>query len=162
MASLFDMLGFNEDVRNSFQYIESMVGEGIGAQEIYETLQSAGLGRRKQTVLNAIRAARNITLTRPYISSVGLDDMPNASRFAKAVFPQSKKYSYRVKISGIDDLNEEPDEQYISVVTDKVITKREAINTAYFYIEERGAIYSFTPKSAVVDQVTVSPDIQAA
>jgi hypothetical protein len=159
MPDFFELLGFDEDVRHTFQYIQSMVDEGIGAQEVYETLVKSGYGKRKQTVLNAYRAARNISLTKPYISSVGNDNLPNPARFGKSIFPQSKKYSYRVRIRGIDELNEEEGEQFINIATDKVITKQQAINTAYFYIDERGEKYGFTPKSAVVTQVTVSPDI---
>jgi hypothetical protein len=162
MPLLLDLLGFDEEVRNSAQYIEKMVEEDVGSQEIYETLRDAGLGKRKQTVLEAIRAVRGKVISRPYVSSLGLDNLPDPARFGKAIFPQSKRYSYRVKLSGINDLEEEPDTQYISIVTDKVITKREAINTAYDYMEIGGSVYNFTPKSAVVDQITVSPEEQAA
>jgi hypothetical protein len=162
MPFLLELLGFNEEVRLSAAYIEKMVAEGEGSQAIYEALVQGGLGKRKQTILEAIRQTRNIQLTRPYVSSVGLDNLPNPARFGVAIFPQSKRYSYRVRLEGINELEEEADTQYISVATDKVITKREAIQTALYYVDNQGAVYNFTPKSAVVEQITTSPDSLAA
>lgn len=162
MPGILELLGFNEEVRNTAQFIESMVQGGVGSTEIYNTLVQAGLGKRKQTVLQTIRQVRNIQSKRSYVNSLGLDYLPNPERFARAIFPQSKKYAYIVRLEGVNEDTEKPDNQYISIVSDKVITKREAIQTALHYIENPGAQYNFTPKNAVVENITLSPDSVAA
>jgi hypothetical protein len=157
MALVTDLLEFFGEEKSTVAYIQKGLELGLSANKIQEALGIAGLGIRRTKLLDIVRQITGIQSTRSYVKSLGNNYLPDPTRLKAAVLPISKNYSYLVEIRGIDNTTDEESIQHISIVTDSLISKQEAINTAYYYLDSQPDIYSLTPKSASVTSIVTRP-----
>lgn len=138
-------------------FVEPFIEDGVSSNEMIRQAQAAGLSIRRTNALDLIRQIKDITSTKDYVSSLNYNDLPNPNRLAKSVFSLSKQYSYTVQVNGYNNITSELDSQHISVTSDKLISKQDAIDTAMNYIDSQPDVYGLSPTGATVTNIRQSP-----
>lgn len=94
--------------RTAYPVIRALVAAGQSGQEVYESLQAAGLGARKTDVLAIVRNESDAILTRSDISRYLQDTVPDLSRIREAATKIVAPYSYTLEVTLLDpDTGEE-------------------------------------------------------
>lgn len=88
--------------RAAYPVIRGLVAAGYQGQEVYEHLQAAGLGARKQDVLAIVRYENNAELARSDISHYLKDVVPDLSRIREAATKIVAPFSYTLNVSLLD------------------------------------------------------------
>lgn len=88
--------------RAAYPVIRALVAAGQGGQEIYETLQAAGLGARKTDVLAIVRNETGAILARSDITRYLKDTVPDLSRIRESATKIVAPFSYTLNLSLYD------------------------------------------------------------
>jgi hypothetical protein len=129
----------------------------LSANRILQIANDAGLAVRRSDGLALIRNARQQVSTRPYISSVGLDKLPNPARFATPAYQMNDNYHYLVRVDGVDPETGERTTRYVTVASETVLTKQAALDTAGAYIETDPESYHISEYELTVENAFVNP-----
>jgi hypothetical protein len=111
------------------QFIKSLVSTPASAASILTQLRSAGLGIRTQTgyqVINYLRS--NVLPSQTYLQNLANNVLPNVGKLSQSVTTQLRNYSYKVTIKGISALSGEPVQQFVTISTNSLLTKQEAMS----------------------------------
>lgn len=94
---------FPENLRVGFSFIVHGVREGISSNRIIETLKTAGLGARRQTVLDVIRAVKEDLRAFQDVSRIQPRILPTLARIPDARTDIRRTFSYRFHIDELQD-----------------------------------------------------------
>ena len=111
--------------RRAWPIIQRGVREGISSRALTGVLQRAGLGIRRQTLLDIMRLAEGEFAIAPVLSALGLDRRPNPLRLPPAITKIRRAFSFTVRVLGADSDTGLEIEQFVTVSTDTLLTRGE-------------------------------------
>lgn len=119
------LLGLSKTARAAFPIIQGGVARGLSGRGIERALKGAGLGIRRETLLDIIRREQGITRAGAQLRFLGTNRLPNIQRLPTALTRIRRRFSFTVQVTGrsIDSGLELL--QNITVSTDTVLTRNE-------------------------------------
>lgn len=134
--------------------IERGVKAGQSGESILTGLKEIGEGIRRADFYAAVNAVKGLeTTSRPYISSLTMNAYPNISRIPKSLTKMLANFSYKVELTGFDKATGELKTTYVNVITQRVLTKQQAIDQAVNYTETNSERYPIEGASGKVVDV---------
>lgn len=128
MPNILDIL---KSENPAVQLIQSLVTSTLPASTILQQVRDNGLGIRTQTAYQVINYLRDVTIpSRSYISSVNLNAYPTISRLPLSLTKQLRNFAYEVKLTGFSNLSGQLQDKYITISTNQLLTKQQAIDAA--------------------------------
>lgn len=128
-SALAAFLGLNNPV---VQFIrEATLTTNLRPTAILTALRASGLNIRTQTfyqVSSALR--RELSTSKNYVQRLGLNELPNPPLLEKTLTDRDTNYTYLIQGQGIDEETGDIVPQYVTVISNRLLTKREATNTA--------------------------------
>ena len=111
--------------RRASPIIRRGVREGISSRALTGILQRAGLGIRRQTLLDLMRLIEGEIAIAPILSALGLNRRPNPLRLPPAITKIRRAFSFTVRVRGADSDTGIETEQFVTVTTDTLLTRGE-------------------------------------
>ena len=122
--------------RRASPLIRRAVREGVSSRQLTQILRDAGLGIRRQTLLDLMRHESERILTGPVLSALRLDRMPNPMRLPPALTKIRRAYSFTVRVRGEEFGTGIKMEQFVTITTDKLLTRGEIESLANLVVEK--------------------------
>lgn len=133
------------------QIIKSLIETDLPGSKIIEHVRAHGYGIRTQTAYEVIKHLREVVKpAEEYIKHLGLNNLPNIARLPLSVTKQLRNFAYRVELQGFSKATGELDRQSITVSSNQILTKQQAIDAAVSMAENSGASYGVTGASGSV------------
>lgn len=134
--------------------IERGVKAGQSGESILNGLKEIGEGIRRTDFFAAVNAVKGLeTTSRPYIKSLTLNATPNIARIPKSLTKMLTNFSYKVELTGFDPDTEELNTIFVNVISQKVLTKQQAIDQAVEYTESNPERYAIEGASGKVTDI---------
>lgn len=111
--------------RRASPIIRRGVREGISSRALTGILQRAGLGIRRQTLLDIMRLMEGEAAIGPVLSALGLNRRPNPLRLPPALTKIRRAFSFTVRVRGVDVETGATSESFVTVTTDTLLTRGE-------------------------------------
>jgi hypothetical protein len=111
--------------RRASPIIRRGVREGVSSRELTRVLQQAGLGIRRQVLLDIMRAMSDEAAIGPVLSALGIGRMPNPLRLPPAITKIRRAFSFTVRVRGLETDTGLTAEQFVQVTTDTLLTRGE-------------------------------------
>lgn len=143
--------------RLALPFVSQGVAAGLKSADIISALSSAGLTFRRTDMLSLIRTVAGTPAQRSYTSSLRGGFLPNPARFQEAATFTQGRYSYLVRLTGTHPLTGETTSRYISITSNSVITKNDAVQSAMEATMESPTLYSIYPEQGAVETIVRSP-----
>jgi len=83
--------------------------------------------------------------------------LPNPSRIPQAATITKRKYSYVVRARGTNSITGEPMTQHVTITSDDLISKAEALDHAGEAIAGNPQQYNLSFEEAVVTEIKINP-----
>ncbi len=119
------LLGLSPRARRASPIIRRGVREGISSRALTGILQRAGLGIRRQTLLDIMRLVEGEAAIGPVLSALGLNRRPNPLRLPPALTKIRRAFSFTVRALGVDVETGVSREQFVTVTSDTLLTRGE-------------------------------------
>ena len=133
------LLGLSSRARRASPIIRRGVREGVSSRALTGILQRAGLGIRRQTLLDIMRLVEGEAAIGPVLSALGVNRRPNPLRLPPALTKIRRAFSFTVRVSGLDVDTGASSERFVTVTTDTLLTRGEIETLASQAIEaDRG------------------------
>lgn len=134
MRFIYDMANFLDLIKGeglAVTFIRSLVNTTASAGSILRELSNAGIGIRRQTGLQVISYLRNtVAPATDYIKFVNLNSYPTISRLPQSLTKQLRNFAYNTVLTGINTLTGELSTRNITVSSNQLLTKQQALDTA--------------------------------
>lgn len=115
----------------AFSFISSLAKEDISSSEILARVAANGLTIRQNTGLNIINYLRNNTIpATKYLNSLNMNVLPSIARIPQSITTQLRNFAYTVSINGVSQFTGEQLEKFITVSTNSLLSKQQALDTA--------------------------------
>lgn len=137
------LLGLSPRARRASPIIKRGVREGVSSRALTGILQRAGLGIRRQTLLDLMRLAGEEAAIGPVLSALGINRRPNPLRLPPAITKIRRAFSFTVRALGTDVDTGASVEQFVTVTTDTLLTRGEIESLAEQAIEADRGRYPF-------------------
>ncbi len=124
MAAPF-LLGLSSRARRASPLIRRAVREGVSSRQLTGILQKAGLGIRRQTLLDIMRLMEGEAAIGPVLSALGLNRRPNPLRLPPALTKIRRAFSFTVRALGVDVETGVASERFVTVTSDTLLTRGE-------------------------------------
>lgn len=121
--------------------IQRGIRSGLSSRDISETLQAAGLGIRRSTLLDIMRREREIVAHGSNLRFLPLDRAPNPDRLPEALTRLRRQYSYTIELRGRVIDTQELITRTVTVASSKLITRRAAELLAADYVLDTPEAY---------------------
>ncbi len=122
--------------RRAAPIIESAVGRGLSRKATQAILKASGMSFRRQEFLDVFRYFDTGQILARQWKNLRKDFYPNPDRMRESINPLRKKYSYKVRRDILNAEEGEPTKDYITVVSDRLLTPDEAETIAEEYTEQ--------------------------
>ena len=119
------LLRLSSRTRRASPIIRRGVREGIGSRALTGILQRAGLGIRRQTLLDIMRLMDGEAAIGPVLSALGLNRRPNPLRLPPALTKIRRAFSFTIRVQGVDVDTGAFSESFVTVTTDTLLTRGE-------------------------------------
>ena len=119
------LLKLSSRARRASPMIRRGVREGVSSRDITRILQKAGLGIRRQTLLDIMRAVGEEAAIGPVLSALGISRRPNPFRLPPALTKIRRAYSFTVRVHGTELDTGITSERFVTVTTDTLLTRGE-------------------------------------
>ncbi len=110
------LLGLSPRARRASPIIRRGVREGVSSRALTGILQRAGLGIRRQTLLDLMRLMEGEAAIGPVLSALGVNRRPNPLRLPPALTKIRRAFSFTVRVRGVD--KDGSTERFVTVTTD--------------------------------------------
>lgn len=120
---------FNPAARLAYPHILSGVSRGLSANAISLALKTAGIGIRRQALLDIVRAVKGVESSRPVLRALKRTARPNTARLPPAAHEILRDFSYTVKVTGTDAASNYV-ERHITISTNNTALTRDQIEEA--------------------------------
>ena len=123
--------------RAAYPIIQSGVAQNLSANAIEVSLRAAGVGIRRQTLLDMVRRIRGVETTGAQLQFVGLNRTPDPRRIPEALTKLRRAFSFRVRLRGTDIATGDPFERFVNVALDHPLTRAEIeqIGTSFIFAD---------------------------
>ena len=111
--------------RRASPMIQRGVREGISSRQLMGVLQKAGLGIRRQVLLDLMRLYGDEVAIGPVLSALGLNRRHNPFRLPPALTKIRRAYSFTARVRGSEVDTGTVTEQFVTVTTDTLLTRGE-------------------------------------
>jgi hypothetical protein len=111
--------------RAAYPLIQRGVREGLSSNRILEGLVKAGLGIKRQTGLDIIRAERGVQLEGGALRNLRRTAVFNPERLPEAMTKLRRKFSFQVELRGVDLNTGENTVRLVTVSTDNAMTRND-------------------------------------
>ena len=132
------LLGLSSRARRASPIIRRGVREGVSSRALTGILQKAGLGIRRQTLLDIMRLMEGEAAIGPVLSALGLNRRPNPLRLPPALTKIRRAFSFTVRARGLDADTGASVERFVTVTTDTLLTRGEIEALAEQALEGEG------------------------
>lgn len=119
------LAGLSLRARRASPIIRRGVREGVSSRQLTQILQKAGLGIRRQTLLDIMRLVEGEAAIAPVLSALGINRRPNPLRLPPAITKIRRAFSFTVRVSGLDTDTGGALEQFVTVTSDTLLTRGE-------------------------------------
>jgi hypothetical protein len=136
--------------RQAFPIIQRGVREGLSANALGRVLAEGGLGIRRQTLLDIVRAEKGVQVAGAALRFLRETAIPNPLRLPEALTTIRRLYSFMVEVRGIAGDTGERISQFITVTSNTLLTKREIQELALEAVERGGERYDFEPDESLL------------
>lgn len=119
------LLGLSSRARRASPIIRRGVREGVSSRQMTRILQKAGLGIRRQTLLDMMRMIEGEVAIGPVLSALGINRFPNPMRLPPALTKIRRAYSFTVRVRGSEIDTGAATEQFVTVTSDTLLTRGE-------------------------------------
>ena len=127
----------NARARQAYPIIQRGVSQGLSANVLQTTLSAAGLGIRRQTLLDTIRAIRGVEAAGTRLRNLRLDRVPDPRRMPEALTTLRRSFSFRVQLRGVEIDTGNPFTRHVTVALDSPRTRAEIERIAeQFVVDE--------------------------
>lgn len=151
MANILDLI---KGEGQAINFIRSAASIGKGATETLAALREAGLGIRTQTFYEAFNYFLGpVDTGRKYISNVTLNAYPTIDRLPKSLTRTLRNFTYVTVVRGFDVNTGEVVEKNVTVSTNTLLTKQQAIDAAVGMVEGASERYGIEGAGAQVTDV---------
>lgn len=134
--SLLSKLG--KSAAQAYPIIQRGIREGLSANAIQKVLRDSGLGVRRTSLLEVVRAERGVQEAGERLRFLRPDRRPDPSRLPLAITKQRRLYSYTIRIRGADPFTAEPFERWFNVSSDQLLTRNDVEAIAEEFSREDG------------------------
>ena len=135
-------------------FIEHGVAQGISTTALQQSLSSAGIGVRRQDLLDAIRAVKGAEAAADVLKSIRSDFRPNPDRLPFAVTRQLREFSFRVRVTGYDVNAGAETNRYFNISTDTNMSRDEIEEVALGYSADEENYTPFEPSNVTLISAT--------
>lgn len=143
--------------KRALPFIERSVRTGVSSTALQSALAARGMGVRRTDLLDAIRHVRGVSRRTNALASVRRDRRPDPMRIAIARTNIRRKFSFTLRIRGSADGTGERIERFITISTDKVLSRQELEETAAGVVDAERSNYPFE-----IDTVTLVTAVRRA
>jgi hypothetical protein len=151
MANPLEILGFTEDI---LAFVVEKLNEGLSGSAILRGLQEIGEGIRRQNFFQGLSyLAKEAVEPRKYISALTLNAYPTITRLPQSLSKQLRNFSYRTVVSGFDVMTGELKTLNISVSSNTLLTKQQALDIAGAMAEQQGGRYGLESAAGTVTDI---------
>lgn len=148
MAGILDTL--SRTARTAFPIIQRGVREGLSANAIQDVLSGRGLGIRRQTLLDLVRLERGVQETINVLRFIHPGSRPNPDRLPEALTKIRRSFSFNVEVRARRLDTGEPFSQFVTVSTDRLLTRQQIEAQAIRAVERSPDRYGLEAEEALV------------
>lgn len=105
--------------------ITAGLARGLGANQIYDLLQSSGQGYRRTNFLSDLALIRDVDQKAARLATLAGDRHPDPSRLPFALTKQLREYSFRVRVSGYNPDTGQREDRFFSISTNELLSRDE-------------------------------------
>ncbi len=154
MSYLLGELGLTGLDAEKVNFIYSGVMRGLSGNSIQSALKLSPLGgMRRATIQKVVRHIKGIKRASRYVKSVNYDKTLNPAKMSKSPYQHERNYNYIIKVTGKSDLTGARTEQNITITSDRLLTKAEALNYVDVDFPESESGEGITDYTAKVENV---------
>lgn len=146
--ALLDTL--SRSARTAYPFIQRGVREGLSANSIQASLQAAGIGIRRQALLDVIRAESGAQLASSALRFAKPETFPNPARLGEALTKIRRQFSFTVEVRGTLGSTGEGFIQHVTVSTDRLLTRQAIEDAAQAMVEDEQERYGIDVGSVVL------------
>jgi len=148
-----------KSARLAYPFVKRAVSEGLSANAALKAWRESGGAIRRQTFLDLYRTVKGVEQAGARLRNLPLHSRPNPDRLPPAVHPILRRYSFEVRLRGVDSYTGETVERYITVSSNDLLTRREIELKAEEAVERFPENYPFILESALLVGGKRSPDL---
>lgn len=149
MAAPF-LASLSRTARMAYPIVQKGIAEGQSSREITRVLQDAGLGIRRQALLELIRLEKDVQVRGSQLRYMRPDAIPNPARLPEALTRLRRPFSFTVEVRGTRADTGEPWKQHVTITTDRLLS-RGTLEDMGLEAAERGSDrYAMRPETSVL------------
>lgn len=134
----------------------------LSANEIIRQVRAAGFKVRRQAALKVIGQLKQQVTFRAYVQQLGPNALPVNRYLSMSTYARPTRYQYFVQLDGVDANTGETRTQFVTVVSDRRMSKSEAEFNAVF-MAEQSQNYDYTEiTGSTTVHITRSPSFNWA
>lgn len=127
--------------RTSWPHIRGGVRRGLPSRSIGAALRKHGFHVANETLLTLMRHERALIAHSADVRFINLNARPSISRMLDALTPIQRKFSYGVRVRAYLSDTTIPVERWVTIVSDRNLTRRQIQNAARNMIERASDRY---------------------
>lgn len=140
MANFLDLISSEAPI---VSFIRGLINTPASARAILSQARSAGHSIGNATGLQVINYLRSeVQSPLSYVQNLANDKLPNLNNIGKSLTKQLRNFAYVVELNGVDALTGEGTTRHVTVSTNKLLTKQEAIDFAVNIVEDQPQGYN--------------------
>lgn len=136
--------------RAAYPIIKRGVREGLSSRALQTALRASGLGLRRQTLLDIMRAERGVERAASQLRFLSPTFRPNPARLPTAITKIRRQYSFTVEVRGTLMSTGETIVQNITIATDKLLRRQEMEAMATQVVEDNSDRYGVDIQQSVL------------
>lgn len=128
--------------RQALPIIRSAIRRGIGADSTFQTLRTRFPGLTRAAVRGIARVERQIIAASADLRFMNQDFMPNPNRLPPALTTLRRQFSFKVRLRGIDPVTGSSVDQFVTISTDRLRSRRDMEAAAMEFTERDPSAYA--------------------
>lgn len=115
--------GLSRAARRALPFIEAAVARGVSSTALQSDLAAAGMGVRRQDLLQAMRVTRGQDATANRLQNIRRNLLPDPRRIPLAQTDIRRNFSFTVRVDGTDPFTGERISKDITISSDTVLSR---------------------------------------
>lgn len=132
-----DVLGILKGSGSALQFLTSLLKSGIPGADVLSRVQAAGYNLTTSTANLAINyLTRAVFPAAQQLAALPDDTLPNLASIPITLTKTLRNFSYLVKLTGQSQFSGQLEDRYVSVSTNSLLTKEQAVDAAISISQE--------------------------